>query len=642
MRRIIQIQKRTLGIVFVVLSSLILLMKPKIISEVEAANFNAPFPRIGIITFYNTGSGDEIWKNFDLVIIRHYKPGDASRIKAKNPDVILLGTNDLLDDQTGAIEWPAAWRTKYADGSEVFETDHLANTTDWCQETDFGFGPQRYNEWLPQYLDTNTDWNLFDGSFFDTWHSGIWYNNPEQMDFDLDGTPDGGQATPRYLAGLEQIANTLRASSGKLIAAHEAGLNQTNHLNGVGDEDWGAEAGNWGWTLTNQMIPWSQQALGPNINFINIAVDKKAAPGSTRASDDYKYIRLGMGTAALVDFYSVIDEGVSAHRYTYLYDEFEGNLGFPTSQAQQLPGKGHTWVRFFDNGAIIVNGSGQTQTVTDSDLQALTGYGGPYFRFQGAQDSSFNNGKAFNSVTLQSSGGEVPPDGDAIFLFTKPTTLITPIVIDNEPINMTSVGQQPTSYAGSWSEVQRDDAKSDTFYGLGYGWDDVAQPYQITTGSGTAAYNADINVAGQYEVFEWHPDTQADGQGSGCSNVSIKVTHAGGSTTKSVNQQVNAGRWNLLGKFNFNTGTGGRTELQAPGGCTAAADAVKFVWAGSEVPSEIKGDLDKDQDVDIFDYNLLVENFGSTSCGNVADINGDCKVDIFDYNILVENFGKRI
>lgn len=54
----------------------------------------------------------------------------------------------------------------------------------------------------------------------------------------------------------------------------------------------------------------------------------------------------------------------------------------------------------------------------------------------------------------------------------------------------------------------------------------------------------------------------------------------------------------------------------------------------------LQGDLDKDGDVDIFDYNLLADNFGNTSCGNIADIDGNCKVDIFDYNILLENFGK--
>jgi len=53
----------------------------------------------------------------------------------------------------------------------------------------------------------------------------------------------------------------------------------------------------------------------------------------------------------------------------------------------------------------------------------------------------------------------------------------------------------------------------------------------------------------------------------------------------------------------------------------------------------IQGDFDRDGDVDIFDYNSLASNFGSTSCGNVADIDGNCKVDIFDYNLLIENFG---
>jgi len=57
-------------------------------------------------------------------------------------------------------------------------------------------------------------------------------------------------------------------------------------------------------------------------------------------------------------------------------------------------------------------------------------------------------------------------------------------------------------------------------------------------------------------------------------------------------------------------------------------------------PPPIVGDLNSDGRVDIFDYNLLVQNFGSTTCGNVADIDGNCKVDIFDYNILVENVGK--
>lgn len=56
-------------------------------------------------------------------------------------------------------------------------------------------------------------------------------------------------------------------------------------------------------------------------------------------------------------------------------------------------------------------------------------------------------------------------------------------------------------------------------------------------------------------------------------------------------------------------------------------------------PTSKLGDTDSDGDVDIFDYNILIENFGSTICGNVSDLNSDCDVDIFDYNILIQNFG---
>lgn len=54
------------------------------------------------------------------------------------------------------------------------------------------------------------------------------------------------------------------------------------------------------------------------------------------------------------------------------------------------------------------------------------------------------------------------------------------------------------------------------------------------------------------------------------------------------------------------------------------------------------GDIDQDGDVDIFDYNILVSNFGKNSPDNLngADLDNDGDVDIFDYNILVGNFGR--
>lgn len=61
----------------------------------------------------------------------------------------------------------------------------------------------------------------------------------------------------------------------------------------------------------------------------------------------------------------------------------------------------------------------------------------------------------------------------------------------------------------------------------------------------------------------------------------------------------------------------------------------------SPSPSPVKpGDIDGNGKVDIFDYNILLTNFGKTGTGIQGDIDNSGKVDIFDYNILLTNFGK--
>jgi hypothetical protein len=58
-------------------------------------------------------------------------------------------------------------------------------------------------------------------------------------------------------------------------------------------------------------------------------------------------------------------------------------------------------------------------------------------------------------------------------------------------------------------------------------------------------------------------------------------------------------------------------------------------------PSPLKpGDLDGNSKIDIFDYNILLTNFGKTGAGIQGDLDINNKVDIFDYNILLTNFGK--
>ena len=59
-------------------------------------------------------------------------------------------------------------------------------------------------------------------------------------------------------------------------------------------------------------------------------------------------------------------------------------------------------------------------------------------------------------------------------------------------------------------------------------------------------------------------------------------------------------------------------------------------------PANTSADLNNDGKVDIFDYNILMSDFGKTGVAGFvkSDINKDGKVDIFDYNILLGDFGK--
>jgi hypothetical protein len=52
------------------------------------------------------------------------------------------------------------------------------------------------------------------------------------------------------------------------------------------------------------------------------------------------------------------------------------------------------------------------------------------------------------------------------------------------------------------------------------------------------------------------------------------------------------------------------------------------------------GDIDGNGKVDIFDYNILLTNFGKSGSAIQGDLDSNGKVDIFDYNSFLTNYGK--
>ncbi len=75
-----------------------------------------------------------------------------------------------------------------------------------------------------------------------------------------------------------------------------------------------------------------------------------------------------------------------------------------------------------------------------------------------------------------------------------------------------------------------------------------------------------------------------------------------------------------------------------------ASYAPQLVLTTGGAQSGLQSDLDNDGDVDIFDYNSLLGDFGKTGAVGFikADIVRNGAIDIFDYNVLLGDFGKRM
>lgn len=133
------------------------------------------------------------------------------------------------------------------------------------------------------------------------------------------------------------------------------------------------------------------------------------------------------------------------------------------------------------------------------------------------------------------------------------------------------------------------------------------------------------------------------------------LLHGGGSTTNS-NNSVLGYLWDFEGDGTFDTTTPQIDPIlhtySSPGvfhpvyqvvaqdGQTSPNCLYPYaVIVTTPTPTIIQGDLNQNGHVDIFDYNILVAEFGKIG-NSMADINTNGKVDIFDYNILVANFGK--
>ena len=106
------------------------------------------------------------------------------------------------------------------------------------------------------------------------------------------------------------------------------------------------------------------------------------------------------------------------------------------------------------------------------------------------------------------------------------------------------------------------------------GWDCAGYHHDGNTGKGSKSveFRPSLTRTGPYEVAIWYPADSGRAD-----NVPVDVVHGGGTSTATVNQQIDGGQWVVLGTYAFAAGTSGYVRIGNAGTSgEVVADAVRF------------------------------------------------------------------
>ncbi|VAW84407.1 hypothetical protein MNBD_GAMMA16-2021, partial [hydrothermal vent metagenome] len=155
-------------------------------------------------------------------------------------------------------------------------------------------------------------------------------------------------------------------------------------------------------------------------------------------------------------------------------------------------------------------------------------------------------------VILDAPGTIASYNADAIKFVPVPVNEL-PTVVDNGSLNTSSTGQWKTSSGVNY-----------------YGTDSV-----WGRNGATYTWSKEIMVDGVYAVYTWWTEYS-----NRTNKAEYTVTHTQGSDTVFANQLKEGGKWNLVGRYHFNTSQAASVMLMARDDdpVTYSADAIKFVY----------------------------------------------------------------
>jgi hypothetical protein len=363
-------------------------------------------------------------------------------------------------------------------------------------------------------------------------------------------------------------------------------------------------------------VSWMEKGVKPSvIFFFDYIPENHFFNGKNR----FDQMRFGLSHSMITECYYGLSAG-DTYNYFFWYDEYETNMGYPTSGIQTLNGEEFMLLRYFDNGCVLCNGTGKNMTISASQLS-----GGPYYRLKAGQAPDVNNGELFTG-TLELPGynyGNHNLRGDGILLFKQPTTVVSDIIVDNFFVNATSPGSDAVRLVGNWVKKSATGfnnftqnnpywAQSGTGTKInipGYDVDgangvfDENYGYHAClagNGESTATYIPTIGVPGWYEVSEWHGwhgDTPSSANEA--TNVPFELGVSGQIRIRGIiNQSINYGQWNRLGYINLPRGKEGFLRISNKANNVVIADAMRFHYMGDTyVPDSIPPESPKNVQV---------------------------------------------
>ena len=545
-----------------------------------SAQFNHRYPRTGV--FHWGGAPYEWYAQYDLVMSSSNSSNFAKNLKEINPNIIVVATRDINVGDPVQPNYYNEWTCVDSRGRPLTiygGSKPLADITDFCPRV----GGRRYNEAVADAMVNLVDLNYFDGIATDGLWDAPWGDAQNDIDLDRNGVNDNQEH------GRDWVISQWKKGAGKVVTEINQKLpddkifivNGTtlsgyrDQFNGHVFEYGGAlsSAYHWGFGIYMDL---TRELKQPHATMIDGCGAWIGESEDRSVRNNFELLRFVLGTALMGDGYVGYQTLYKDHYFLSYYDEFDLDLGYPTSDVQRIFENGYdaVFVRFFDNGVVILNAKGETVNISDNDIRSLSGYNGPYYRFQGNQDPQWNNGELFSGAVALP-GRKIDSNrywGECLILLREKKTVVADIVIDHSEM-VTSPGSEPAELVGNW--IQRCG---------GGNWSTGCREwlsgyeYAVTSGgSGEqyAIYRPTFGVPGKYEVYEWH----GNHEGGVASNVPYEIHHAGGVTRGTINQTQNMRKWNLLGTFQFMTGKDNYIKISNAANGTVIADAFKFVYA---------------------------------------------------------------